>query len=558
MKPLQKQSYFTNEVQDNWFIPDKTLSIGNDIYIPSELKNNDDWYLRCADAWEICIAKREKEVKTVDFIAKELVEVDKNKIQFNSKSDKQFTLPPPPPPLPISPYVVTLEDNDHTIKILDITSDTEGYLPLIKDEKLDTLPTFFRDIKMILIPRKAKRILQRVSRSELKEIDTNKNVAIEKCLLVLSNLTDTQYLKMYYTRDKRWKALSSKILHSQTKKGKKVIYTKILTLLKELKLIKVHINPESVESFQQGISSKQYRLTDELFDAGYTQYIILEEEIIQARRDIERGKVSENKDNIIVKNILEARKRLLIPTLKLVLDTGIKLTKQKGGYSKKSKKLIYLNKRSRSNYDSKEFMFVEDHIKLYKALFDSLSYPKVGSTNSGHRVTSFLNLVPSWIRKLFKIDGEETIEPDIVTSHPNIVMNIYGGSRAHISHDNVAKYLNIDRDIAKKEHLSFFNKHPNHMKKSDLYKYYMKNEPDMMKNLLEEKSKYGYKITSKHLLLKETEVMSYAIEFLNKKNMYVGYIFDGLQCKKSDAKIVKQAIDNALQHFNINTTSSIS
>ena len=538
MLPLQKQSYPIDIDKVDWFIPDETLTVDSDVYIPSELENDDDWYIRCAEAWELNILEREN--------------LNKKKLEL-----KLINLPYPPPTIYTSPYVISTKGNDNVIEILDISSDTEGYLPLIKDEKLDTFPTFFRNIKMILIPKKTQRILQRASRSRLKNIDSNIDIAIEKCLLIISNLSDTIYLKSHFSKKDRWKSLNSKILHNQTGKNQKYIYLKIITLLKDLEIIEVLRNPDERETYQPGVISKQYRLTEEIFNAGLTQYTILEEEIIQSRRNIERGKISENKDNIIVKNILEVRKHLLIPTLKLVLNTGIKLTKQKGGYSKKGKKLIYLNKRSRNNFDSKKFMFVEDHIKLYKTLFDSLSYPKVGSTNSGYRVTSFLNLIPSWIRKLFKIDGEETVEPDIVTFHPNIANFIYGGSGVHTNHDLVAEYLGINRSMAKEEHLSFFNKHPNQMVESCLYDNYMKKEPDMMNNLLEEKSKYGYKITSKNLLLKETKVIIYAIELLNKENIFVGYIFDGLLCKKSDSEKVKQVIDKALKHHDINTYSKI-
>ena len=74
---------------------------------------------------------------------------------------------------------------------------------------------------------------------------------------------------------------------------------------------------------------------------------------------------------------------------------------------------------------------------------------------------------------------------------------------------------------------------------------------------LEDKRNNGYKITSKHLLLKETEVVTCAIEILNKENIYVGYIFDGLLCKKSDSEKVKRVIDNSLKFQGINTYSKI-
>lgn len=550
MESYQKQSCISVEIQDNWFIPDETLSVGNDIYILSELDDSDNWHIRCADAWEKNILERDK-MALNDILLKDFESEELNSEQLHPHQPQQ------PPPFSISPYVVTTNDKHNVIEILDINSDVEGYFPLLKNEILDTIPTFFRDVKMILIPKKAKRILQRTNRKRLKEIDNNINVAIEKCLLVLSNLSDTYYLKMYYTKEKRWKPLSSRILNGQTRKGHKSIYPKILALLKDLNLIEIRRNKDGVETYQPGVSSKQYRFTENIYDTGYTQYIISSSEIIQCRLDIEKELIKKNKKNIIVQNILEVRKRTLIPTLKFVKKEGIKLTKGDGGYVKKGKRLVYLNKRAKNNYDKEKHMFLEDHIKLYETLYNALAYPKCGTINSGKRVADFFNLIPSWIRKLIKIDGEKTVEIDIVTSHPNIVMSIYGGSGARVSHDIVSEYLGIERGSAKKEHLSFFNKHPNRMKKSKLYKYYMLNEPDMMENLIEEKREFGYKITSKHLMTKETEVITKAIQFLNKKGIYVGYIYDGLQSKESDRFIVKEAMDKSLKLYNINTTASI-
>ena len=84
---------------------------------------------------------------------------------------------------------------------------------------------FFENINKIYIPKKVKFNLERyVSKKLLKEIDVNIEVAIEKCLIFLSQLSTTYY------NEEKWKPLSSEILHSITKKkgDNTYVYTKII------------------------------------------------------------------------------------------------------------------------------------------------------------------------------------------------------------------------------------------------------------------------------------------------------------------------------------------
>jgi hypothetical protein len=89
--------------------------------------------------------------------------------------------------------------------------------------------------------------------------------------------------------------------------------------------------------------------------------------------------------------------------------------------------------------------------------------------------------MPSWIRALVKINGKPLAEIDYKALHPNIAMKLYGGNRKYITHDAIAEASGVDRLLVKKEHLSFFNKHPEQMKKSPLYDYYMANEEQLMR-----------------------------------------------------------------------------
>ncbi|MFH6963704.1 hypothetical protein ACHRVK_15645 [Flavobacterium plurextorum] len=107
------------------------------------------------------------------------------------------------------------------------TGDTGDLDVLLNDYKLSESALRFPNVNSILIPKKAQYNLSKyVSKALLKEVDSNIGIAVEKCLVFLSNLAST-----YYT-DSKWKALNATILHEQTKNADNTyIYTKIIDAL---------------------------------------------------------------------------------------------------------------------------------------------------------------------------------------------------------------------------------------------------------------------------------------------------------------------------------------
>src|SRR5690606_36312051 len=93
----------------------------------------------------------------------------------------------------------------------------------------DTFPIFLSQPSSIVIPKGVKRHLQGLPKKILLEIDKDIEVAIEKCLIVVSNLTFTVFKE---DKDK-WRNLSSKILQEQiqTNRHNTFIYNKVLNAL---------------------------------------------------------------------------------------------------------------------------------------------------------------------------------------------------------------------------------------------------------------------------------------------------------------------------------------
>ncbi|MEH6703316.1 MAG: hypothetical protein V7691_00850 [Galbibacter orientalis] len=448
---------------------------------------------------------------------------------------------------PLSTDILTTE-NPFTARVLRVFYGK--FLSLFND----TFPTPLCRAKTISIPRGVKRAIERLPKNILNRIDKNKDIAVEKCLIMVSNLTST----IFKENDEGYKCLSSKILHKQLKKGNKNTYnyTHVLNALMygAYPIIECKRNKKNRETYQSGVASKQYKLTDKFHEKDLTTYKLKNPDSISKRKQLILEKQKEAKKNPIGKNLLSVYGRITIPSNEEIIKHGKELIKQ-GYKTKKGKQLSSLNKKPKKHYKDRENRsFIEDSIKKFKHL-TSHGYmtPIIGDSKSGGRVFDSFNLMPSWIRELCLIDGEKIVELDFTALHPNIAISIYGGKIKYLTHQDVAKSLGKEIKEVKREHLAFFNKNPKHMKKSILFNYYKKNEPKMLNKILQDKTRNGYKSTSRLLFKKEVDIMSEVIEKLNREDIYVLYVYDALYCKESDSDRVKEVMDKTRKDHGVFT-----
>ena len=423
----------------------------------------------------------------------------------------------------------------------------------------DKYALFSSNVNVIKIPRGIKRIIERIPKKYLSQIDNDKTIAVEKCLVLLGNLTST------ILTDVKWKALSSKILDEQTKKGKDntFIYPRIIDALQYSSqntqaLINVKKNELGTETYQQNVVPKSYSFSSTYDVNDIIDYSIRSKDIIEKRKGFIFKQVSNAEKNIITSNLLKLYPKIQLPTITEIEAEAKRLIKNKFK-SKKGKILTKLNKHNKTYYkDANRRSFVEENIKTYKYLTEPyLQIPLIGSKKSGGRVVDSFTLMPSWIRKLIKIDGKSIVELDFKALHPNITMNLYSGTKKYLTHQIVAEEAKIDVSEVKIHHLSFFNKRVKGMKKSPLYSYYKETQPELLQNIIDEKndSLYGYKITSRRLFTKEVEIMTECIKRLNEKEIYVGYIYDALFCKESEQDIVKKIMNEVVVELDVYTNA---
>jgi hypothetical protein len=187
----------------------------------------------------------------------------------------------------------------------------------ITGENHTGFPLFFQtNIATIFISKNVKTHLERiVPKQYLKNIDRNKNIAIEKCLVFVSNLSSTVY------SDDRWKSLSSILIHEQTKKGNDntFIYTHIIKALTYSTnttdaVILVKKNEYGYETYQEGVACKEYSLTDTYFNGGLVEYIIKDKGTIQKRNKFFYSQLKKALDNPIANNLIGLYPKIELPS----------------------------------------------------------------------------------------------------------------------------------------------------------------------------------------------------------------------------------------------------
>ncbi|OYX86460.1 MAG: hypothetical protein B7Y83_01295 [Flavobacteriales bacterium 32-34-25] len=424
--------------------------------------------------------------------------------------------------------------------------------------------TFFKKPNEIMIPTKVKSLLEReLPKHYLHKIHggtktkENIKVAVELCLLFLSQLSSTYRNILNGNSPEGWKSLRAEYLRQLLRIDNQTYQHVKKTLLE----FQYDSGPILEERFYiVGVQSYGYRLGESFRSKGYISYELKTKKVQELFRKSCTRKLRLAEKNSICLNLIEFYKTIVLPTEKEIQDEADRLITE-GYENKKGKKLIRMNKKSRTYYpDTANLSFVEDALKIFRYLTkNGLMIPRPGNEKSGGRIVDSLVLMPSWIRKLIKINGRSIVEADYSCLHPNIAMKLYNGNARYLNHENLANKLKIDIRLVKTEHLSFFNKEIWQMKQSPLFNYYQKHEPIMQDAIIKEKneSEYGHKITSLRLFSKEVELMTEVVSRLNEEGVFVGYVYDALFFDPIHAIKVKEVMGEVAAEFSVFTTAKL-
>ncbi len=431
---------------------------------------------------------------------------------------------------------------------LSLTGDTEDIQILQNDHNLAELALQLPNVNSLLIPKKSEYNLRKyVPKAMLRAIDSDIDVAVEKCLVFLSNLCST-----YYTDDK-WKSLNATILHQQTKsKDNTYIYTRIIDVLKHgtSKGAFIEVN----DSYLEREYCKKYRLTEIYLKAGLVEYIIKNSGIVLNQNRLFYEQLNEAMVHPICSNLIKMYPKIELPSSKELLVIGKRLAKD--GHRTKKDKILTVRNNHSNNYwkDSDNRSFVEDNINLFEFLTcRGFMIPSVGDDKSGGRVVDSFTLMPAWIREQITVNGIKLAECDYIALHPNIAVKIYKGKLTYLTHQSIAERTGIDVKSIKIEHLSFFNKHWLAMLKSPLFAFYSNHEPDMLSRIYNDKKEHDYKVTSAKMFSVEVAIMNDVIKHLSTIGINVLYVYDALLCEEKDKAIVVETMNRIILEHGVYT-----
>jgi len=459
-------------------------------------------------------------------------------------------------------YFINDVENTLTTKVPEtpIKHDVSSQLGYVKTVSNHTnFPLFQSASHTIKIPAKVEYTLKRlVPKHALKQIHPNLEVAIELCLLFLSQMSSTYFTWRDGSNPDGWKSLKAdylrKLLAYQSDTYKKIREV-LETPLMNGPIIECDYNE------QKGIKCFHYRFSSPYIGKGIKPYELKSKFVQELKQDYHHKRLKEAQNNPICKSLIDLYPRITLPSIEEIKLNAKQLIAS-GYKSKKGKQLTFLNKHSKNYYaNASDRTFVEDGIEAFDYLTSGgLKLPIVSSDYAGGRIVDSFVLMPSYIRNMCKLDDSPIIEVDYSCLHPNIAMTLYGGKQAFITHQIIADKLNIAISSVKTEHLSFFNKHPKEMLTSPLYQYYIETEPQMMKNLIKEKyaSTRKHKMTSQKLFEKEVAIMTDVIKQLSLEGILVGYIYDAVFCTPNNAQRVKKVMDEQVVKHGVMTTAKIS
>ena len=435
---------------------------------------------------------------------------------------------------------------------LSLSGDTEDIQILQNDHNLAELALQFPNVNSLLIPKKSEYNLRKYTpKIMLRGIDSDVNLAVEKCLVFLSNLCST-----YYTDDK-WKSLNATILHQQTKsKDNTYIYTRIIDVLKHgtSKGAFIEVN----DSYLEREYCKKYRLTDTYLKAGLVEYIIKDAGLVLNQNRLFYEQLNQAIEHPICSNLIKMYPKIELPTSKELLVIGKRLAKD--GHRTKKGKILTMRNNHINEYwkDSDNRSFVEDNIKLFEFLTKrGFMIPGVGDEKSGGRVVDSFTLMPAWIREQITVDGTKLSECDYTALHPNIAIKLYDGKLTYLTHQNVEERTGIDVKSIKIEHLSFFNKQWLAMLKSPLFPFYSNHEPYMLSRIYNDKKEHGHKVTSAKMFSVEVAIMNDVIKHLSTIGINVLYVYDALLCEEKDKAIVVETMNRIILEHGVYTCVKI-
>ena len=239
------------------------------------------------------------------------------------------------------------------------------------DDIYTQFATLFKNPNTIMMPTKVKSLIERdLPKAILDKIHggektkKNREVAVELCLLFLSQLSSTHRNILNGKSPGGWKALRAEYLRQLLRIDEQT-YQHVKEALKfEYKIGRIL----EYRFYVIGQNSYEFRLGAAFRRKGFVPYK-LKSDIVQKlfKKSCVR-KLKKAQNNVICENLLEFNKSVLLPT-ENEINIRAKILVKLGYTNKKGKALIFNNKKGDNYYpNADKLVFVEDSLKVYEYL----------------------------------------------------------------------------------------------------------------------------------------------------------------------------------------------
>lgn len=334
--------------------------------------------------------------------------------------------------------------------------------------------------------------------------------------------------------------------------------------------------------------SRKFRLSEKLSKRFTQTYEISSERLKIGILNRKLTKVKQSLQDPAISTLLKNLDYFIEPTLDEVIAHGKKLIRE--GHTKKDRRLVLLNKRTKRAFLAdngfkkvnmlssmkinelfrKHFMAFEDHILIFKRFIETgWNLPK---RQKCQRVSDSMTGMPGWIRQMFKVQYNGTIENlveiDCVALHGNLLYTLAYDEMTDEErstflieasgdmHTKIALYLNILRKRAKKSGLTYINHTIENMERSVVNRFYEEKIPAILKWLVKVK-KSDHKAIAKILFPLESKIIWSTIEELTQLEIPAYQVFDSICVPQSVSQVAITILNAKLKEYNVPTEAKL-
>lgn len=443
-----------------------------------------------------------------------------------------------------------------------VTRARKGYSAIVDPDTGKKIQVHDGRIRFAYIPDGTESILNEYGRYQDGTVFTEQEIDAAMALIHVIGVRNCDENVEYHDDD--WKSLHSSVIQSLTRKvldKQKRSSKEFLEALVSAGLIDVDWTYQFTPRQHDG-KTRAYRLAEKMRERRKHVYGLSE--------PLRWQNLHVRPANELESAITESHAYLTLPCVAEINAKAIELN----GTRHKGKTLVLCKnnarKRSRKELDDNgKVRVLEGDIERYKRIISQgIKIPC--APGDFPRVIDTFGQMPYWICNMVKIDGEQSVELDFTSLHPQLLYGILKPMLPQNEQYTFEKVLSADGDVhlgvarmlksmykaysdrteddirseVKIEHLSFFNRRWDDLIRHKPYRVYQRLETFMRLNKAIKECTGGYRNTSRILFSLEVSLMTSIVRELHSRGIHFIYKYDALLVPASKKDVVAELMNS--------------